>query len=138
MSLRATVLLLALGASSLTAFAAPTKVYRCLGKGVLNYTSKPIAGAECALITAKPAPQVLGRNPSSILPACSDPAPAGPVLGVGPSARARECTRVLCAKPANQIKVKRYAMSEPLSEVDSHVALTCITRKEQDLGGTKR
>ena len=79
-----------------------------------------------------PAAQTLGVGPPSILPQCMDP-PAP--LGVGPSARARECTRQFCARPEYQEKTTAYAMNRPQSEKSQTVALTCITRAEQDRAG---
>ena len=69
-------------------------------------------------------------GPPSILRQCLDPSPASPF--VGPSSRARECTRQLCAEPAYREKVRAYAMSQPQPELDAEQALTCITRWEQD------
>ena len=56
---------------------------------------------------------------------------AGPIMG--PSARARECTRQYCASDEYVIKIKQYAMSIPQRNRDAMDALTCVTRKEQDL-----
>jgi hypothetical protein len=72
--------------------------------------------------------QIVG--PSSILPQCLDPGPA--TIGVGPSARARECTRQFCVEPEYREKVTAYAKRQPQSETDQKEALTCITRQEQD------
>ena len=72
----------------------------------------------------------LGVSAASILKQCLDPGPLN--LRVGPSARARECTRQYCSQPAYQAKLKAYAMSKPQSELDAEQALTCITRWEQD------
>jgi hypothetical protein len=70
-----------------------------------------------------------GVGPPSILPQCLD---GGLVtIGVGPSARARECTRQYCAQPEYQTKVTAYAMNRRQSEADQAEALTCITRSEQ-------
>ena len=71
----------------------------------------------------------LGVSPPSILPQCMDP-PAP--VGVGPSARARECTRQYCARPEYQAKITAYAMNRPQSEASQNEAVTCITRAEQD------
>ncbi len=71
-------------------------------------------------------------SPPSILPECMDhqePLPAGVS---GPSARARECTRVFCASNEYTIKIKQYAMGASQIKEDAMDALTCITRKEQD------
>jgi hypothetical protein len=79
-------------------------------------------------------PHTLGAQvisgPPSILLQCRDRNVAGDV--VGPSARARECTRQYCDTPAYQVKITAYAMNRRQSEADQKEALTCITRKEQD------
>jgi hypothetical protein len=68
-------------------------------------------------------------SPPSILHQCLDQ----PVtVGVGPSARARECTRQYCASAEYQAKIKAYVMNHPQSTSDQKEALTCITRKEKD------
>jgi hypothetical protein len=69
-------------------------------------------------------------GPASILTQCIDPGPKN--LFVGPSARARECTRQLCREPKFRAKVRAYAMRKPQSKEDDEDALTCITRWEQD------
>nr|CEN54946.1 putative integron gene cassette protein [uncultured bacterium] len=106
--------------------------YRCMQDGVRHYAKQPIMGADCVgirRVQPTPAQQLVG--PPSILPQCLD-TPHGSML-VGPSARARECTRLYCAQAAYRTKVTAYALSKPQSESDQLVALTCITRKEQDL-----
>ena len=75
---------------------------------------------------------VLGVGPPSILPHCLDSGPA--TIGVGPSARARECTRQYCARPEYRARVTAYATNQRQSETDRAEALICITRSEQDLG----
>jgi hypothetical protein len=72
----------------------------------------------------------LFTGPPSILKQCLDPGPSTPF--VGPSSRARECTRQYCAEPAYRAKVRAYAMSKPQSELEAEQALICITRWEQD------
>ena len=72
-------------------------------------------------------------SPPSILQPCLDPGPAR--IGVGPSARARECTRQICALPEYRSMIAAYAMSQRQSESDQMQALTCITRWEQDRSG---
>jgi hypothetical protein len=88
---------------------------------------------ECYGSDGQPAPkspyQVL-VGPPSILPQCLDPGPL--IVGVGASARARECTRQYCARPQYLAKVTAYAMNQQQSESDQTEALTCITRSEQD------
>ncbi|MFC3552513.1 hypothetical protein ACFOLC_16050 [Lysobacter cavernae] len=74
-------------------------------------------------------PQI-GVSPPSILKQCLDP--GTPSMFVGPSARARECTRQYCSQPSYRAKVRVYAMSQPQSELEAEQALTCITRWEQD------
>jgi acyl-CoA hydrolase len=54
-------------------------------------------------------------------------------LGVGPTARARECTRQFCARPEYREIVRAYAMRAKQSQSDQSKALTCITRSEQDM-----
>jgi len=56
----------------------------------------------------------------SILPQCIDP---NPQTGVGPSARARECTRLYCARPEYREGVEAYAMRRRQSEEDQKRAL---------------
>lgn len=75
-------------------------------------------------------PVLMGVGPPSILPQCLDG--GKPTIGVGPSARARECTRQYCARPEYREKVTAYAMNRRQSENDQSDALTCITRSEQD------
>ena len=78
---------------------------------------------------AKPLSRATLFGPPSVLPQCLD----RPVtVGVGPSTRARECTRQYCARPEYQAKVAAYAMSRRQSEAEQTDALTCITRSEQD------
>jgi hypothetical protein len=74
-----------------------------------------------------------GVGPPSILPQCMDPPPAR--FGVGPSARARECTRQFCASPEYQATTTAYVMNRPQSKKAQADALTCITRAEQDRAG---
>ena len=62
----------------------------------------------------------LFTGPPSILKQCLDPGPASPF--VGPSSRARECTRQYCAEPAYRAKVRAYAMSQPQSESEAEPA----------------
>lgn len=72
-----------------------------------------------------------GESAPSILPECLD---SGQVrFGVGASARARECTRQLCTRREYQEKVSKHAFGSQQSTTDEVVALTCITRKEQDM-----
>lgn len=80
---------------------------------------------------AEPHPQVIMVSLPSILPQCLDRTTS---FGVGPSARARECTRQYCATPDYQTKIQAYAMSRPQTEAEQKDALTCITRWEQDRG----
>ena len=75
-------------------------------------------------------PAIVGASAPSILPQCLDGGQV--IIGVGPSARARECTRQYCARPEYQAKVSAYGMNRRQSEVDQTDALTCITRAEQD------
>lgn len=70
-------------------------------------------------------------GPPSILSQCMDKQSPGVIAG--PSSRARECTRQYCGSPEYQAKVRAYAMSQPQSASEQKEALTCITRKEQDM-----
>jgi hypothetical protein len=106
------------------------KVYRCEADGMRHYRAHPVAGESCVAITTRPVQQQLS-GPPSILSQCLD-VPSGNVL-VGPSARARECTRQICAQQKYRALVSAYAMSQPQTELDQRAALTCITRAEQDL-----
>ena len=74
--------------------------------------------------------RAIGASPPSILPQCFDPMPT--TVGVGPSARARECTRQYCERPDYRAKVTAYAMNQRQSPSEQAEALTCITRAEQD------
>jgi len=85
-----------------------------------------------SFVPARASSQTVGVGPPSILSQCLDPGPA--TIGVGPSARARECTRQYCAQPEYRAKVTAYAKSQPQSKSDQVEALTCITRWEQDQG----
>lgn len=76
-------------------------------------------------------PVVWGVSPATILPQCTDS--GQPVIGVGPSGRARECTRQYCARKEYQDSIEAYAMGKPQSAASKKLALTCITRKEQDM-----
>lgn len=69
----------------------------------------------------------------SILPQCLDKWDPSDNRIIGPSARARECTRQYCSSEAYIIKIRQYAMSYPQSDRDAKDALTCVTRQEQDL-----
>lgn len=70
----------------------------------------------------------LGVGPSSILIRCLDPGPT--TLGVGPSARARECTRQHCALPEFKAKVSAFAFGKKQSPADQDDARACVTRAE--------
>lgn len=72
-------------------------------------------------------------GPPSILTQCLDKRDPSDNRIMGPSARARECTRQYCASDEYVIKIKQYAMSIQQSNKDAMDALTCVTRKEQDL-----
>jgi hypothetical protein len=78
------------------------------------------------------AAQPIFVGPPSILPQCLD---REAKAFVGPSARARECTRQYCATPTYQAKVSTYAMNREQNETDQMEALTCITRWEHDKRG---
>jgi hypothetical protein len=72
----------------------------------------------------------IGAEPPSILAQCVDmPLPH---LGVGPSDRAKECTRQFCARPQYQAKVTAYTMKRSQSETVRAEAAICIARAEQD------
>lgn len=110
------------------------------GAGNVHYVSTPLGPTwrlvECYGADGQPArkptsqPALVGVGPPSILPQCLDEGPT--TIGVGPSARARECTRQYCARPEYQAKVAAYAMNKRQSETHQTEALTCITRSEQD------
>lgn len=68
-------------------------------------------------------------NPS-ILPQCLDSVAS---TGYGPSTRARECTRIYCARAEYQSTIEAYSLGHPQSEVDRKRALVCMARKERDL-----
>jgi len=89
----------------------------------------PLMLALC-FMPARASSQTVG-GPASILPQCLD---RGPSIGVGPSARARECTRQYCAQREYRAKVTAYAKSQRQIKSDELEALTCITRWEQDQG----
>jgi hypothetical protein len=74
--------------------------------------------------------QTLGVGPPSVLPQCLGL--GSTTTGVGTSARLKKCTRQFCAESEYQAKVAAYEKSQPQSESDKKIALTCITRREQD------
>ena len=74
--------------------------------------------------------QAVKYGSPSILSQCLDPPSSS--TGYGPSTRARECTRLYCARPEYRALVEAYAMRRPQSEDDQNRALICITRSEQD------
>lgn len=74
--------------------------------------------------------QTVTYGSPNILPQCLD---TGLSTGYGPTTRARECTRLFCTRPDYQSLTEAYAMRRPQIENDRKRALTCITRKEQDL-----
>lgn len=128
--------MLALGTSvvpTLTPQGSPAVLFRCRSSdGVTHYLSQPLSGAECATIYYVYGAERVGMTPSSILPECLDPTSGGTRTLVGPSARARECTRIRCAQASNVDAVKRYAMREQQTPQMQYKALTCIMRKEKD------
>ena len=73
--------------------------------------------------------QSVGIAHPGILPSCSDPPES---IGVGPSVRAMQCTRELCARPEHQATIMAYAKGRNLSRAEEDAALTCITRAQQD------
>ena len=95
-------------------------------------TSNRWGSAPCVLLLAfsvAAQSQSLGVSHPSVLPSCSDP-PAS--IGVGPSARAMQCTRELCARPEYRATIFAYAKGRPLSRAEEDAALICITRAQQD------
>ena len=82
-----------------------------------------------APLAQKALPDVVTGAPS-ILPQCLDPGPS--VLGAGPSARARECTRQQCDETGYKAKVTAYVRRTSHNASEQREALTCITRSEQD------
>lgn len=109
-----------------TLASAQSPIYRC-GEEYTN-TVPEDQKANCMLVEGG-AVVAQGTGSPSILSLCIDP---GPLLGVGPSARARECTRQYCARAEYQSKVSAYAMNQQQSKSDQIQAITCITRREQD------
>ena len=99
---------------------------------------RKLAALAIVIISTAPAPAPVGAQVGvaapSILPMCMEPPdpqrPNG--FGVGPSARARECTRQMCADPSMKVIVRWYAMREAQTKDEEKLALTCITRAEQD------
>jgi hypothetical protein len=71
-------------------------------------------------------------GPPSILPECLDNYILKPGEFRGPSARARECTRLICGTDGYLLKIKNYALAVSQSDDDDNRALICITRKEHD------
>lgn len=112
-------------------------VYECVADGMRQFVVVPIPGARCRVIpaTGGQAPDVntavMGQGVATILPQCMDSGPGG--AWVGPSARARECTRQYCARPEYREVVTAYAMSKPQHPDDAEIALTCISRAEADM-----
>lgn len=135
------MLLSALLALSTSAAATPITVgmpailYKCAdAAGVTHFVPSPMDGADCKTMYYIYNGSTVGRSPASILPECADPSPGGAQVFAGPSARARECTRLRCELPANLEAVRKYAMRQEQNAKDQYVGLACITRKEQDLG----
>lgn len=136
MRTRKALILAALATQSATAQAGDAaSVYRCNGPGgKAHYTPRPDPGAQCVLIVTQQVAVPLS-GPPTILRQCMDaPQPEGEAnLLIGPSARARECTRQYCAQAAYKAKVTAYAMSRQQNAEDARDALTCISRSEQDM-----
>lgn len=87
--------------------------------------------AVSAFVIALPSwAQTVTYGSPSILSQCLDTRPS---MGYGPTTRARECTRLFCARPEYLSLMEAYAMRRHQIEDDRKRALTCITRKEQDL-----
>jgi len=55
--------------------------------------------------------QSLGIAHPGILPSCSDPPES---IGVGPSARAVQCTREVCTRPEHRATILAYAKGRHL------------------------
>ena len=115
---------------------APT-VYECIADGMRQFVMEPIPGAKCRVFPVSVGQAsdadavILGRGAPTILPQCIDSGPHR--LGVGPSARARECTRQYCERKDYRNKVTTYAMKQQQSSGDAELALICIMRSEADM-----
>lgn len=122
-----------LGASLVSAQSRTGNIYSYMLDGVRYYSSTLPADPRATDIKliGTFAPKVLLSGSPSILAECMDP-PMGDGVLRGPSARARECTRLLCSKPVAVRAVEHYALRKPQSAAADQVALTCITRSEQD------
>lgn len=108
-----------------------TALYASLAICALNVCISECNGADNqSAPAANSRPMQFGMSSPSILSHCLDGGKA--TFGVGPSARARECTRQYCARAEYREKVTAYAMNRRQSENDQSDALTCITRSEQD------
>jgi hypothetical protein len=130
-------------AAILFTLASPTAAEICKyvdRNGDMHYTNaEPEKGwkkVSCGVGVARAgdgiAGMTFGVSPPSILRQCMD---SNVGFGVGPSARARECTRQFCARPEYQAYIAAYAMNRAQSEKSQDEALTCITRAEQDRAG---
>lgn len=95
------------------------------------YTKGPVSGMTCSLIATYTEPLVTPIvGAPSILAQCLDKN-AGQFQG--PSARARECTRLHCSYPQNKAIVEAYALGKQQPAAQQRTALICITRREQDM-----
>lgn len=109
-------------------------LYRCEVDGVSRYTNSPAEFPEASCNVS--ASYVEKAGGATILTACLDPAPpGGRVVGVGPSRRARECTRQLCDTPEAREAVRRFALSLEQSAASEKVGDICTARKEADIRG---
>jgi hypothetical protein len=82
-----------------------------------------------------PSPVAAGvvTGPPTILDVCMDAAePQRPGVIVGPSLRAAECTRLVCAEPDTKAIIRHYAMRDPQTKEQQKVALICVARAEMD------
>lgn len=107
-------------------------LYKCTGGGnPISYTRSPIPGMSCRVISSYTEPGVrLGVGAPTILSQCRD---KDSLPYQGPSARARECTRLHCGKASYQAIVEGYALGRAQTPEQQATALTCISRRESDL-----
>lgn len=108
--------------------------YRCEQDGNVFYTSEASQFAAGACVVA--ATVVREWNGATILTACLDaPRPETAGMYVGPSLRARECTRQLCQTAEAQEAVRLFALSQEQSGASRKVGQVCAARAEADRAG---
>lgn len=98
------------------------------------YTTSPKDGMTCRAISYATRPSAdLLQGAATILPQCTDPRAAGDNRLIGPSPRARECTRIYCGTDSSLAATRAYALGQKQTAEQQQLAATCIARKEQDL-----